>query len=755
MQTIGKPSSKVLSLISILASLLPLLFLLLFSPKTAWAEEQEICSQEIPAVAVGTAQEIEDSSLSSAAVAVEKMASDGEMLATNIEPMPIQLETASAGLTSESSEENAQEVGSEKSGIENTLGEESAVSASPSSDSFDTGLEEENTDGNEKASDPSVPVTPQELVFDPTGDSNQKEEDSTPDETSLTSAIITYRSGIGGAVRSDTKDDPDKGWTSEVSSFYTSNTRKDVVGAVARATEGFKFDGWVDTTTGVTVSKDTRLIPTFPAGGWPELTTYLAIFSPIEFLLVLDPGEGRGAGFERIQAYGVDVALPDIEGSDGSIVQRRGYEFAGWATANRTDMAITDGGVLSAAVQRSLFAGGAFATTGQLSLTLRALWRELSVTIAYEASTGGTVALLDSNASNRSVNETVGSATGTLTGAIAKAQRGYHFVGWSTADGNTVATNTALSGTAVAAACASEDDGSEPILTDSTFTANFDVNTYKILYTSPKGDSTTSKTDASENVLSYGSSTQVPVSRELFTRDGYSAVGWSTSSDGNGTAFTDGGDITTEDIDRLIEGGILQDEDGASFTLYPIWRADQVAPVNPAVPKTPVIKPEAPKPTVMPLVPAQVSEVIFEIHEKTPEIVEDIVEEITPLQVSAPSSPIVTRSVDSGSMASGIASLMDMSPTEAARVVGNTVTTVAGVGAVAALLSVGASIMGAVAGVGGAATVGVTGVASAGDIAAELAADRNAEGRPGLFARFRQWLKKMRDQFLKAQEVLG
>lgn len=760
MQQIDRPASKVFPLSLALSCLLTILALLAFMPKAAWAEEQEVIPQEGLAAVVEATQE--DCILPTDAIVDEAPVACGETLAIDIESELNEQGIDAVALASDSYSVDVRETIYGETGSEGTIDTDTVTMTAAPSETYAIATDSE-TENIEIADGEEIPLestTTQELPFDSKEDSSSKKEDSNSEEAISATAIITYRSGIGGSVRADAKDVSDSDWSSEVSSFYTSNTRKDVVGAVARATKGFKFDGWVDTATGITVSKDAHLIPTFPAGGWPEVTTYLATFSPVEFLLVLDPGEGNGAGFEQTQTYGVDVTLPVIDGTNRPIAQRRGYAFEGWAPANRTDMTIADGGVLSAAAQRSLFAGGVFATSGKLSLSLRALWRELPVTIAYVASKGGTVSLLDSSDSNNTISEIVGSATGIPTGAIAKAQRGYHFVGWNDTDGKSIAANATLSGTAVAAACKSDDDDTEATLVDSTFTAIFNANSYKILYASHLGNATSDVSGATTETLTYGTTSQVPTSHELFTREGYTASGWSTTSDDIGTTIADGGIITTDVIESLIENGELRDEDGASLTLFPVWQAIKVTPPNHVLePQAPAIKPTVADVVAVPaIVPENVFEPVAEIVEKTPEVVEDVVEEIegvSPLQVSVPSTPIVTRDVDAGTIESGIASLLDMTPTQAARVVGSTVTTVAGVGAVAALLSAGASIMGAVAGVGGAATVGVTGVASAGDIAAELAADRNAEGKPGIFARFRQWLKKKRDQILMAQEILG
>lgn len=612
--------------------------------------------------------------------------------------------------------------------------------------------EDSNTkDETSTTEDPTTVVTPPTTTgLDPTSTS-KSDPAPTTEPTTSTPATITYRSGVGGSVRSDSvpeKEATEADWSSETSSFYTTNTRKEVAGAIARTTEGFHFDGWVDLATGTTVSKEAHLTPAYPSGGWAETTTYLATFSPVNFLLVLDPGEGTGSGYEVTQTYGKDVALPAAGSKAEALAQRRGYALEGWAAGN-AGTTLTDGGTLTAAAQRSLFAGGAFATSKRLTLTLRAVWKELTATISYLASKGGAITLTGSDASKQEASEEVGQATGTPVGATATASRGYHFVDWEDSDGTALTTNATLSGATLAQACTASDSDDAGLLADTSVTAAFSPNTYKLAYGAGMGTATGSATDAAATSLTYGSTATAADAANLFARTGYVASGWSTASDGTGTAVADGATITTDLVDRLIEDGTLKDADGATLTLYPTWTkaAEPVAPVEPttpAEPTAPAVQPAVePEPAADPVVtPAQVVETVAKDVEAVPAVVAEVAQEVVEavpeaaaaLQVPTPAVPIVTRdSTGMGGVASGIAGLLNMSPAEAAQAVGNTVTTMAGVGAAAAILGAGASIMGAVAGAGGAvaaSSFGVTGVAGASDIAAELAAQRKSEGKP-------------------------
>lgn len=460
---------------------------------------------------------------------------------------------------------------------------------------------------------------------------------------------------------------------------------------------------------------------------------------------MLDPGEGTGSGYEAAQAYGKDVALPAAGSKAEALAQRRGYALEGWSAGN-SGTTIADGGALTAAAQRSLFAGGAFATSKRLTLTLRAVWKELTATISYQASKGGAITLTGTDASKQEASEEVGQATGTPVGATAKASRGYHFVSWERSDGTSLTTNATLSGATLAQACTTSDSDEAGLLADTSVTAAFSPNTYKLAYAAGAGSATGSATDAAVTSLTYGSTATAAEAANLFARTGYVASGWSTASDGTGATVADGATITTNLVDQLIEDGTLKDEDGATLTLYPTWTAaepvtpvEPVTPAEPAAPSTPAVEPE---PAADPVVtPTQVVETVAKAVEAVPavvaevaqEVVEAVPEAVTALQVPTPATPIVTRdSTGMGGVASGIAGLLNMSPAEAAQAVGNTVTTMAGVGAAAAILGAGASIMGAVAGAGGAvaaSSFGVTGVAGASDIAAELAAQRKSEGR--------------------------
>ena len=130
-----------------------------------------------------------------------------------------------------------------------------------------------------------------------------------------------------------------------------------------------------------------------------------------------------------------------------------------------------------------------------------------------------------------------GQATDTITAPEAPAKIGYTFDDWYDADGNEMAVDAKYDA-------------------DKTYTAKYNVNQYTIAFDPNDG---TGEMASIENVK-YDADTTL--TKNTFTRDGYTFAGWNTQADGQGTAYADEATVKN-----------LTSENNATVTLYAQWTA--------------------------------------------------------------------------------------------------------------------------------------------------------------------------------------
>ncbi|MCH3977673.1 MAG: InlB B-repeat-containing protein [Candidatus Methanomethylophilus sp.] len=193
---------------------------------------------------------------------------------------------------------------------------------------------------------------------------------------------------------------------------------------------------------------------------------------------------------------------------------RTGYTFSGWNTQ-------ADG-------EGDSYADGATVSNLLSALTLYAQWSANTYTISFDGngSTSGTTA---------SVSVTYDADPVALT-ANGFTRTGYTFAGWEDSDGNSYTDGQYVSG----------------LLSDITLYAQWTINTYMLSY---EGNGSDGGSTATQTVTYGGSLT---VSSNGFAKTGYSFAGWNTQTDGEGTSYAAGSEIS----------GITSD-----ITLYAKWTA--------------------------------------------------------------------------------------------------------------------------------------------------------------------------------------
>ena len=256
--------------------------------------------------------------------------------------------------------------------------------------------------------------------------------------------------------------------------------------------EGYVFAGWNTAANGSgTGYSNGQQVQNLIASGTRIL---YAQWTPNSYQIAFKPNGGSGTMANQAMTYGVSAALT------ANAFTRTGYTFTGWNTkADGSGTAYTNKNIVKN-----------LATTGTVSLY--AQWRANTYTIKFAAN-GGTGTM-----SSQAMTYDVSAA---LT-ANAFTRTGYTFTGWNTAaNGSGTAytnkktvKNLAASGTV-------------------TLYAQWKANTYTIRFLANSGTGTMANLP-----MTYGVS--AALTKNAFTRTGYTFTGWNTASNGSGTAYTNG-----------------------------------------------------------------------------------------------------------------------------------------------------------------------------------------------------------------------
>ena len=200
---------------------------------------------------------------------------------------------------------------------------------------------------------------------------------------------------------------------------------------------------------------------------------------------------------------------------------KAGYKFLGWSTKKSASSASYKAG--EEVTLDNVYDG---------KVTLYAVWQGKTYTVKYD-SNGGTGSMDDS---------VFKLATDVRLSSNKFSKENYTFIGWSTSKGGEVTyTNEAKV----------KDLGGEGDIV--TLYAVWKSNTYTIKYDSNGGNGF-----IGESSYNYGNS--IKLTKNKFTKDGYTFIGWNTNKDANAALYTDEQEVSG------LSGNI---------TLYAVWKVNE------------------------------------------------------------------------------------------------------------------------------------------------------------------------------------
>ncbi|MBQ9029682.1 InlB B-repeat-containing protein [Candidatus Saccharibacteria bacterium] len=224
-----------------------------------------------------------------------------------------------------------------------------------------------------------------------------------------------------------------------------------------------------------------------------------------------------------------------------------GYNFAGWAyTANGTKAFDSNQASVSIKTLAENAKPNSVVDTNNATINLYALWTKANYTLTV--ANGNTAAISSISPSAGGYSHTYGdSITVSCT-----PNSGYHCTGWTSSNTSLLPSSSNASYTF------NMPDGSL------TITATGAANSFTIYYNSNGGSGSTNSTTAT-----YGQN--VTLATNAFTApSGKKFKEWNTSSDGNGTTYTNG----QSGIAPATLKSDVATTNGGSITLYAIWEDD-------------------------------------------------------------------------------------------------------------------------------------------------------------------------------------
>ncbi len=302
----------------------------------------------------------------------------------------------------------------------------------------------------------------------------------------------------------------------------------------APAKTGYIFGGWYSDellTSKITKIKKADIAAAFESGD--DINVY-AKWTPVVYTVKFNKNGGAGAIDAIKCTYDESKALTVNTGK----ITRTGYEFQGWATKKTASVAAYSDG---SDVLNLKASDGAVAT-------LYAVWAPIDYDVNYVSIVDGEV-VEDFIAGADNPNP----ATHIYAKAVnlkKPSRKGYVFKGWYT----TAAMNRSCS------------QVPKNLANRFTVYGKWIRNSYRIIY-SPNGATATSRT-----FDGMKSGVGVTIKSSLFTRSGYTLVGWSTSMRGSAEDMNSADPVYTYYAPgQEVSGGFIANRDNAALHLYAVW----------------------------------------------------------------------------------------------------------------------------------------------------------------------------------------
>ena len=263
-------------------------------------------------------------------------------------------------------------------------------------------------------------------------------------------------------------------------------------------------------------------------GDYNGAVTATAKWTANTYYVSYNSNGGTGSMSTSTHTYGTASTLTK------NTFSRAGYAFGGWNTR-------ADGSGTSYNDQHSI---STLTSTNGETIQLYAIWSSNAYTIVFDMNGGSTT-----SANFGPMTCTIGTTYTLPTGTITKS--GYTFKGWSTSSSATSAT--------YAAGASIKDIGSAGQTV--TLYAVWTSKSIKIKYNANNGGTTSSTT----TYTASSTSNKFATLNSSWTKSGYNAVGWSTSSTATSPDYQFGQAFS----------GDLGLADGGTLNLYVVWVEDQ------------------------------------------------------------------------------------------------------------------------------------------------------------------------------------
>ena len=278
--------------------------------------------------------------------------------------------------------------------------------------------------------------------------------------------------------------------------------------------ENYTFIGWSTSKGGeVTYTNEAKVKD---LGGEGDIVTLYAVWKSNTYTIKYDSNGGNGFAGESSYNYGNSIKLTKNK------FTKDGYTFIGWNTNKDANAALyTDEQEVSG-------------LSG--NITLYAVWRSNTYTIKYDSNGG--------NGSMSNVSHGYGESKRLAKNTFTK--EGYTFVGWNTDKNASVALYT------------DEQEVSNIGESGETVTlyAVWKANTYTVKYDSNGGNGSMAN-------VSYSYGENKKLTKNTFTKSGYTFIGWNTNKDANAALYAD-----EQEVDNLTK------ENNELIILYAIWEKD-------------------------------------------------------------------------------------------------------------------------------------------------------------------------------------